>query len=185
MKKVGKVINIKGNKIYIVTKENEFCILKRNSTTPKMNSIYAGEVYNHKSAILATIIVILISILILAVFKAYEFFSIKTEFIVEMGGRFKISVNNEDKITNIQGNNPTARNILKNKSLKYKSLDEGLSFLFQECIKEKKILPQGDVTFYMTKGSEEHITKLSKFNKLKAENSIYLNINTGGEGIIE
>lgn len=185
MNRIGKVINIKKNKVYIVTKNNEFCILKKNDTTPQMNSMYAGEEYKRSSVFFKTLLVILISVLILLGFKFIKSADTKTEFILEMGGKYKITTNASNYVVKVEGNNSKARKILLLQDIKGKQLDPSLYNLLKDSIFEEQVAPHTSITFYVLKGTKEDILELTQFNKLRKENNIKVNINVGGEGLIE
>lgn len=185
MKRVGKVINIKKNKVYIVTKNDEFCILRRNETTPQMDSMYAGEEYKRSSIIFRTLLVILLSALILLVLKWYKTSGTKNEFIVDMGGKYKITTNASNSVIKVEANNSKAKKVLLTKDIKGKQLDDALYNLIKDSLFEKQIEPFNYITFYVLKGTKEDILHLTEFNKHRRENNIKININVGGDGLIE
>lgn len=187
MKKVGKVLNIEKNKVFIVTSDNEFCVLRRNSIKPVKGHIYVGELYSKISFLKKVIIsLVFVSILFLSI-QGFRFFKVSSSFIIDINSSFKLTVNDLGIITNIEGNNSKGREVLKNLDLKYTSLDKCLCCLLKSTIEKKYFTnthEDNTITIFILKGSEKDILQLKEFETLYKNLDLTLNTNNYGNGTI-
>lgn len=186
MKKMGKVLNVKGDQVFIVTKDNEFCIVKKNGVKPEKDCIYIGEEYKKPSIVKKFISVFIIIILIIIGVQGVRFFKVKGEFIIDMTASFKITTNNLDLVTKVEGNNSKGREMLKSLDLKYKNIDTALCTLLKKSIDKKYIgtTETDNITVFILKGDEKDILELKDFDILHKNQSIPLTLNKDGKGTI-
>lgn len=186
MKKMGKVLNVKGDQVFIVTKNNEFCIVQKNGVKPEKDCIYVGEEYKKPSIVKKLLTVLMFIIIIIGLVQAFRFFKAKNQFIIDMTSSFKITTNNLDLVTKIEGNNSKGREMLKDLDLKYKNIDSVLCILLKKSI-DKKYIGDTDtknITVFILDGDEKDILELKEFDTLHKNQSIPLTINKDGEGTI-
>lgn len=170
MRKVGKVINIEKDKVYIVTEDNEFCILKKNNIVPEMGKIYAGNVYKRISPIKKVLLISLLAICIIFVIESFLYFKTDSSLIIDMGSSFKVNINNLGIIIKVEGNNQSGRSLLKNKNLKYKSADYCLTTLLEDSIKANYVgtpaSPKNEITIFVMEGQKKFSLRYSNFRNL-------------------
>lgn len=134
MKKSGKVMNVKGSKVYILTPEDEFSIVKINSIPPVKGEIYTGyEFYEMHKGLKLLIFFILIMGLALSIYFA-KFTKASTSFIINMNAEFKINVNKDNKVVEIDGLNSKGRSVLNTSSFFNKDYKDTLIRLYSICM---------------------------------------------------
>ena len=133
MKKSGKVMNVKGSKVYILTPEDEFAIVKINSIPPIKGEIYTGyEFYEmHKGLKFFIFFTLIIGLALSIYFLKYT--KTSTAFIINMNAEFKINVNKDNKIVEIEGLNAKGRSILNTSSFFNKNYGDTLIRLYNIC----------------------------------------------------
>ncbi|MCM1991931.1 hypothetical protein [Oceanirhabdus seepicola] len=133
MKKSGKVTNVKRSKVYILTPENEFAIVKMNSITPVKGEMYTGyEFYEmHKGLKLLIFFILIMGLALSIYFMKYT--KTSTSFIINMNAEFKIHVNKDNKVVEIEGLNSKGRSILNTSSFFNKNYDDTLIRLYNIC----------------------------------------------------
>lgn len=189
MRKVGKVLNIDGDKVYIVTKDNEFCTLRKNNIIPQKGSAYAGELYKKSSPFKKLATIFLLFLFIAFLIEGFLYFKPKSKLIIDMNSSFKISVNNLGIIINAEGNNSKGRAILKNTKIKYKTLDEGLTTILTKSISKDYIgtpkSPTFKITIFVVDGPKNFKPTYENFTNAAKNKDIKITINNDGNGIIE
>lgn len=194
MKKAGKVINIKGKKVYILTKNKEFVIVKKNDTIPVKGKIYYGEVFKeqkkNKPKILPTVFTILLIILTLS-FVSYKFYTYPTKsFIIKMNASFRITTNRFDKIVKLEPlyePDDKLSKSLKEMRLINMPVENSLIELFNKCIELGYI--QNDfmdkykeISIYMNNNYSSTDLTIDNFKKIVQSKNIKLSFNKSGEG---
>lgn len=189
LRKVGKVLNVEGDKVYIVTKDNEFCTIRKNNIVPEKGAAYAGEVYKKSSPFKKLAIIFFSFVFIAFLVEGFLYFRPKSNLIVDMNSSFKISVNNLGIIIKIEGNNSKGREILKSTKIKYKSLDEGLTELLTKSISKDLIgtpkSPTSQITIFVVEGPKKFNPTYENFKNAAKNKDIKVTINNDGNGIIE
>ena len=133
MKKSGKVTNVKGNKVYILTPENEFAIVKINTITPIKGEVYIGyEFYEmHKGLKFFIFFTLIIGLALSIYFVKYT--KTSTAFIINMNAKFRINVNKDNKVVEIEGLNGKGSSILNTSSFFNKNYNDALIRLYNIC----------------------------------------------------
>ncbi|WBW97380.1 anti-sigma-I factor RsgI family protein [Oceanirhabdus sp. W0125-5] len=133
MKKSGKVMNVKGSKVYILTPEDEFAIVKINSITPVKGELYTGyEFYEmHKGLKLLIFFILIMGLAVSIYFIKYT--KATTSFIINMNAEFKINVNKDNKVVKIEALNSKGKSILNTSSFFNKNYNDTLKRLYNVC----------------------------------------------------
>lgn len=135
MKKTGRVLNFEKRKVYIVTEDNEFLVVKRGSKDPVKNEEYTGEVIKLSKTQKKIISFFLIIIMVFSIAVISIYLNPKATIVVDMNVTYKIKINKYDKIIGIDSlNSKKATEILKSTKVKGENLNTGLSSLFRTCI---------------------------------------------------
>lgn len=194
MKKAGKVINVKGKKVYILTKNKEFVIVKKNDTVPVKGKIYYGEVFKEQkkdnAKILPTIFTILLIILTLS-FGSYKFYTYPTKsFILKMNASFRITTNRFDKIVKLEPlyePDDKMSESLKEMKLINKPVEDSMIQLFNKCvelgyIQDDFMAKYREISIYMNNNYSSTELEIENFKKLVQAKNIKLSFNKSGEG---
>lgn len=189
LRKVGKVLNIENDKVYIVTKENEFCVLKKNHITPVKGEPYGGEIYKKPSPLKKLALILGIFLFLVFLVEGFLYFRTQTTLIVDMGSSFKVNINNLGVIIKVEGNNSNGRNVIKNNNLKFKNLDEGLTKLLTDSIKLNYIgtssSKTNQITIFVIEGPKKFQPRYDNFKNAAKNKDIKITINNDGKGTIE
>jgi hypothetical protein len=165
MRKSGKVINIKDNKVYIITSNQEFVTLEKHSSEPIVGELYAGEEF--KSFPLWKYFLVIVCVILIS-FSARKFYlnnKYNYSVIVDMNCTLKMDINGSGQIKNVEGVSYGGLKMEKDLDLKHKSLDEALHLILDESIKQE----------YLTKAHADDGFKISIFiSDNKKSNSIDL-----------
>jgi hypothetical protein len=189
MRKVGKVINIDKDTVYVVTKKNEFVKLVRNEHTPIKGEIYAGEVYKPSNYALKIFILLMFFICLMASFQYTMYLKPKLTLVVKMNATVKLKINKYDRIIKVEGINTKGKQSVENLKIKNQSINDGLILLMNRCIEEKfideKFIKSNKrILVYITNNYNNIILDLSEFKKHAEKNKLKIIINNNGKGKI-
>lgn len=189
MRKVGKVINIDKDTVYVVTKKNEFVKLVRNEHTPIKGEIYAGEVYKPSNYAIKIFILLMLFVCLMAAFQYTMYLKPKLTLVVKMNASVKLKINKYNRIIKIEGTNTKGKQSLKNLKMKNQLINDGLILLMNKCIKEnlidEKFLTSNErVLVYIVNNYNNTELDLSEFKKHVEKNKLKVIINNNGEGKI-
>jgi len=187
----GKVLNFDENKVYVVTENNEFIILKRNETTPKKNEIYSSEIYQ-KSKITTNIkflFVLICIVAIIASYALYNYYSPKLTIVCKMNVVVTLKINYKDKIIGVKGINLKGKKVIAELKLNHKPINDGLICLFDKCIKlnylnDKFIKNNKKIILYISNNYDNYNLDLSAFKKYANKLNYTVLINNNGSGEI-
>ena len=182
MDKTGKVINIDGNKVYLVTKGKEFVTVRRNDVKPVIGQLYTGSVIKKPTFFSYLIPVVLSIFLIAGIIYIFNAFSVKTSLVADMNCTVKIDVNNNNKIVKASATDSNGFKLTNSVNIVGNPLNDGLMMLFDEAISQKQLnIPDGfhmgEVKIYVTKNKKNNILDLEKFIKYANEKKYIINVN--------
>jgi len=167
MRKAGKVINIKDNKVYIITSNQEFVTLEKHSAEPIIGELYAGEEFKNFPLWKYFLVIICVILLAFSARKLYLNNKYTYSVIVDMNCTLKMDINGSGEIKEIKGITSGGFKMEKDLDLKHKSLDEALHLILDESIKQK----------YLTKAHADDGFKISVFiSDNKNNNSIDIDL---------
>lgn len=191
MIKKGKVINIRGKKVHILTEEKEFVIVKKNNEPPIIGEKYAGEVYNIKLKLKPVIFLIILVCCIFGLNRFMRSSISNLQLIVQMNVTFKIHINAYDEVVKIESKSfdDNSKIIADLIPLKGKHIGEGLILLFNTCkandlITEELINGTDSIHIFVSNNKKKHIIDFSEFENYLDKQNINVNINIDGEGNI-
>lgn len=153
MRKVGKIINVEKNKVYIITANNEFATLEKHTAEPIIGELYAGEEFKSVAIWKYLIVIALLLALLFSLRKLYLDNKYNFSVIVDMNCSLKMEVNGSNKIKKVEGISSGGYKIKKLLSLEHKPLEEALHLILDESIKQK----------YLTKAHADDGFKISIF----------------------
>lgn len=161
MRKAGKVINIEKDKVYIITANNEFVTVEKNSIEPIIDELYAGEEF--KPLALWKYLLLISCVLLLGYTAIILYLDNKYNFsvIVDMNCSLKMEVDSSNKIKKVKGISSGGYKMEQDLALKHKSLEEALHLILDESIKQK----------YLTKAHADDGFKISLFISGNKNNS--------------
>ena len=153
MQKAGKVINIKDNKVYIITANQEFVTLEKHSTEPIIGELYAGEEFKSLSLWKHFLLIICVILLTFSARKLYLDNKYEFTVIVDMNCKLKMEVTSLNEIKSVEGKSEGGFKLKEILDLKHKSFDEALHLILDESIKQN----------YLTKAHADDGYKISIF----------------------
>lgn len=182
MDKTGKVINIDGNKVYLVTKDKEFVTVRRNNVKPVIGQLYTGSLIK-KPTFFSYLFPAALSIFLIAgIIYMFNAFSVKTSLVADMNCTIKIDINNNNKIVKVSATDSNGFKLTNSVNIMGNPINDGLMMLFDEAINQKSLkIPDGfhagEVKIYVTKNKKNNILDLEKFIKYADEKKYIININ--------
>lgn len=191
MVKKGKVINIRGKKVHILTEEKEFVIVRKNNEPPIIGENYAGEIYNLKLKLKPIIFLIILVCCIFGLNRFMKNSISNLQLIVQMNVTFRIHINAYDKVVKIESEsfNDSSKMIADLIPLEGKYISEGLILLFNTCkandlITEDLINGTDSVRVFVSNNKDKHLIDFSEFEDYLDKQDITVHINMDGEGNI-
>ncbi|KYH34225.1 hypothetical protein CLTEP_18000 [Clostridium tepidiprofundi DSM 19306] len=189
----GKVLNFDENKVYVVTENNEFIILKRNENTPKKNEIYSSEIYQESKTTINRIVKFLFVLIciasIITSYALYTYYSPKLTVVCKMNVVVTLKINYKNKIIGVEGINSKGKKVIADLKLKHKLINDGLISLFDKCIKlnylnDKFIKSNKKIILYISNNYDNYNLDLSAFKKYANKLNYTVLINNNGSGEI-
>lgn len=182
MDKTGKVINIDGNKVYLVTKDKEFVTVKRNHIKPVMGQIYTGSVIRKPTLLSYLIPLAIFILLIVGVIYVFNSFSVKTSLVADMNCTVKIDVNNNNKIVKVSATDSNGFKLINSVNIIGNPINDGLMILFDEATNEGYLkIPDGyhngEIKIYLTKSKKNNTIDLEQFIKYVGEKEYIVDVN--------
>lgn len=153
MRKVGKVINIEKNKVYIITQNKEFLTVEKHTTQPTIGELYAGEEFQKFAMWKYIFAVVIIVLLIFLTRKVYLDSKHNFSAIIDMNSSLRVEVDGLNRIKKAEGRSPNGNKVLAILDLNHKPFEEALHLILDESIKQK----------YLTKAHAEDGFKISIF----------------------
>ncbi|MBU3178922.1 anti-sigma factor domain-containing protein [Clostridium estertheticum] len=189
MQKSGKIINIEKNKVYVVTKNNEFVTLKRNVIEPVLGEIYVGEKVK-PFALWKYILSLICSLLIVFIIRQlYMNNRYNYSVIVDMNCSLKMDVNASNNVTNVEGVSSGGYKIKQLVNLKDTSLNQSLHLILDESIKQKYLTKAHaddgfKISIFITGNKNKAPINLTEFEKYAETHNFKVLINDNGQAII-
>jgi len=186
MKKSGKVMNVKGSKVYILTPEDEFAIVKINSNPPVKGEVYTGyELYEMNKGLKFLIFFAMVIGLSLCIYFI-KYTKTTTSYIVSMNAEFKIKVNKDNKIVEIKGLNSKGTSVLNASSFFNKNYNDTLIRLYNICTAKdyfsNEYLSKNPYIVIYIDGHSKNITlDFSPFEEYINYRNLHLIINQDGK----
>ncbi|MBZ9684924.1 hypothetical protein G9F72_000930 [Clostridium estertheticum] len=153
MRKAGKIINVEKNKVYIITANNEFATLEKNTVEPKIGELYAGQEFQSVAIWKYLLVIVCLLVLLFSIKKLYLDNKDNYSVIVDMNCSLKMEVTGTDKIKKVEGISSGGYKIKQLLSLEHNSLGQALKLILDESIKQK----------YLTKAHADDGFKISIF----------------------
>ncbi|MEG1257248.1 hypothetical protein [Clostridium sp.] len=169
MKKHGKVINFDNDKVYVVTDDNEFVTIERNSTPPIKGSTYSGVQFVDRSNMIKIFSILIFVSIIVITSLYFIFFAPRASIIISLGSNIKLDINN-NKIVKITDSSGVPLDTDNFNSLKGNELNDGLSILFDTAL-NKEIIPicdeysKGNIYVYITKSHKKEPLNFDVFKE--------------------
>ncbi|GAA0182372.1 hypothetical protein SH2C18_47610 [Clostridium sediminicola] len=168
--KTGIVMDIKNNKITLMTDSGEFVHVKRNKSLLEMGSIYTGEIYTKLPLrkLIATAAVFLF--FIFGSVEAYAYYTPTSTFVLGGVAEIEIKTNKWDKIISVNGLNNEGKAIIKETSVKHNSINNGLQKILETT---KKSFENEDTSEDLTltiKDSNNHNNEKNLKSKIDSAN---------------
>jgi hypothetical protein len=190
MQKVGKVINIEKNKVYIITANKEFITVEKHGAEPIIGELYAGQefqrvvIWKYLLAI-ACILLLLFSIRKLYLENKYNF-----SVIVDMNCSLRMEINGSNKIKKVEGVNSKGYKIKQLLDLEHKSLEEALHLILDESIKQKYLTKaHADdgyiISIFVSDNKNNTPINLTEFKRYANTHNFKVIINNNGQAVIE
>ena len=101
MRKIGKVINIEKNKVYIITQDKEFLTVEKHLAEPMIGELYAGEEFQKVVIWKYLLAVAIIVLLIFSIRKVYLENKYNFSVIVDMNSSLRMEVDGSNKIKKV------------------------------------------------------------------------------------
>lgn len=189
MQKSGKIINIEKNKVYVVTKNNEFVTLKKHTVEPVIGEIYIGE-ETKPIALWKYVIFLTCTLFILFLIKQlYINNKYNYSVIVNMNCSLKINVNGSNNVTSTSGISSGGYKILQLINLKDASLNKSLNVILDESIKLKYLTKAHaddgyKISVFISDNKHKTPIDLTEFEKYAEAHDFKVLINDNGQAII-
>ena len=186
----GKVLNYDKDKVYVVTDNNEFKVLKRNKNIPQKDEMYSGKIYNKTSSTVLKISFVFICLISMIIsYYLYNYYSTKYTVVCKMNVVVSLKVNYKNKIIGVKGINSRGKKSIENLKLKHMPLNEGLISLFNKCIElnylnDKFIKRNNKILLYISNNYENYAVDLLPFKKYANKLNYTVLINNNGSGEI-
>lgn len=190
LRKIGKVINFDGKKVYIITKNKDFVELHRNERTPIKGELYAGEVYKKKNYTGKVAFTIIFFVLIFSVFQYINYYRTTLTLIIKMDASIHLKVNKYNRIIGSKGINSKGKNVIENVTINNNHLNDALNTLVDQCISQK-IIDQAfiksnkRIILYITDRYSDLDIDVSEFKNHIKKYKLKAIINNNGNGVIE
>lgn len=126
-------MNVKDDKVYILTDDKEFAIVKIHSKLPVKGKRYSGYEFFEFSKLLKLLLFFIIVVGLASYVYFTKYTKSDTSFIVDMNTRFKISTNAESKIVSIKAMDKRSETILTANSFFNKNYNDVLIKIYTIC----------------------------------------------------
>lgn len=189
MQKSGKIINIEKNKVYVVTKNNEFVTLKKHGVEPIIGETYIGEEIK-PIAIWKYVLSLTCALFILFILKQlYINDKYNYSVIVNMNCSLKMDVNGSNNVTNVSGISSGGYKIKDLIDLKDKSLNQSLNLILDESIKLKYLTKAHaddgyKISIFISSNKHKTPINLTEFENYAGSHNFKVLINDNGLAII-
>ncbi|MBD8048606.1 MAG: hypothetical protein KID00_09780 [Clostridium argentinense] len=182
MDKTGKVINIDGNKVYLVTKDKEFVTVKRNHIKPIIGELYTGSIIKKPTMFSYLVPGMIFIFLIAGIVYIFNSFSVKASLVADMNCTITIDVNNNNKIVKVSATDSNGFNLINTVNVVGNPLNDGLMILFDEAVNQKQLrildgFHNGEVKIYITKNKKNSNLDLEQFAKYANSKKYIVDIN--------
>lgn len=190
MRKVGKVINIEKNKVYIITTNKEFVTVEKHSTEPIIGELYAGEEFQGVMIWKYLLAVACILLLLFSIRKLYLDNKYNFTVIVKMNSSLRMEVSGSNKIKKVEGLSTSGYKIKQLVDLKHKSLEEALHLILDESIKQKYLTKAHaddgyKISIFISDNKSNAPVNLTEFKKYAGTHNFKVLINNNGQAVIE
>lgn len=167
MKRSGKVLNFDDEKVYLMTKENEFVTVERGKTIPIKGESYSGEEITPPSKIVKVLSLIIVASILSIYLINFLFFRTDASIVISFNTNIKIGIN-KNRIVQIDGIGGNSLELVDAYSVKGSELNEGLIILFDEALNQALIdtytgYDRGKITVYITKAGYKEPLNFTKF----------------------
>lgn len=189
MQKSGKVINIEKDKIYIITSNNEFVTLTKNTAEPIIGELYEGEELKKTATWKYLLSVVCIILLFFSLRKLYLDNKYNYSVIVDMNCSLKMDVNGSNKITKVEGISSGGYKMKQLVSLDHKTLDEALHLILDESIKQKYLTKANSddgfkISIFVTGNKNKIPINITEFNRYAGTHDFNVILNNNGQAPI-
>jgi hypothetical protein len=190
MRKVGKVINVEKNKVYILTVNKEFITVEKHRTEPIIGELYAGEEFKKVVIWKYLLAIVCITLLIFFIRKLYLDNKYNFSVIVDMNCSLKLEVNGSNKIKTVEGLSTGGYKIKQLLDLEQKSLEEALHLILDESINQKYLTKAHaddgfKISIFVSDNKNNTKVNLTEFKKYANTHNFKVLLNNNGQAVIE
>lgn len=190
MRKAGKVINIEKNKVHIITANKEFATVQKHTIEPIIGALYAGEEFQKITIWKYTLAAVFMLVILFSIRKLYLDNKYNFSVIVDMNCSIKMEVSSSNRIKKVEGISSGGYKIKQLIVLEDKSLDEALSLILDESIKQKYLTKAHaddgfKISIFVSDNKNNTPINLTKFEKYANERNFKLIINNDGQAVIK
>jgi len=185
MNKTGLVMKIEKNSAAIMTTSGEFFKVAVFSKIPKIGEEYTGKLKKENSLIKVLITAACLLFMALSGGGVYDYYTPTSSVVININPSIKLETNRWIKIIKCSALNKDGETILKEISIKNKSLNEGLNLIVEQSKKDnfinEKYIKDSRVISIKLSGKNNKILDLSKFQEYIIKNNLNLEINSNGK----
>jgi hypothetical protein len=190
MRKIGKVINIEKNKVYIITQDKEFLTVEKHRVEPIIGELYAGEEFQKVIIWKYLLAVAIIVLLLFSIRKVYLDNKYNFSVIVDMNSSLRMEVDGSNKIKKVEGRSPNGYKLIELLDLEHKSFEEALHLILDESIKLKYLTKAHaddgfKISIFISDNESNTQVNLTEFKKYASTKNFKVLLNNNGQFLID